>query len=119
MTQDEQFRGLRRVGSCEPGQPPEHLDYRQIQHPHHHDEIMAGYRQITSSHSVRRVLARHRADTSTAGPPTPGASAAASTASPGTPATDRGATARANIANTSRSCGAYRGRVTCRRTTIN
>ncbi len=41
MTKDEQFDGLRRVRPRELCQPPEHLDHGQVQHPHHHDEIMA------------------------------------------------------------------------------
>jgi len=53
VTQNEQLRGLRRVRSREPRQPPKHLNHRQVQHPNHHDQIMAESTN-TGSQTVRR-----------------------------------------------------------------
>jgi hypothetical protein len=49
VTKDEQLHGLRRIRPRQPRQPSKHLDHHQIQHPHHHHEIMAGLakRQLT------------------------------------------------------------------------
>jgi hypothetical protein len=41
VTKDEQLRGLRPVASRDPCQASKHLNHRQVQHPNHHDQIMA------------------------------------------------------------------------------
>ena len=43
MTKNEQLRGLGRVASREPREPPKDLDHSQVQHPNHHDMIMPRY----------------------------------------------------------------------------
>ncbi len=50
VTKNEQLRGLRRVATRKPPQPPKHLNHGQIQHPNHHHVIVpcAGKRQLTA-----------------------------------------------------------------------